>query len=313
MHILLITNDLYVPHVAATLASVFENNMDMKFDVHILATDVSDESTRKLRLFIEEYGNTLDLRNVNPVDLDIDLSVCGKWGIFPSMKLYSADFFPNVDKLLYLDADMICVGSLKYLDELEISNYYVAASTDEELASVHKERLNIPQEEFYCCAGLMLFNLDAWRRDNVRSQCFDFFNNPDNRDIIKFGEQDVINKVCMGHILELPIEYNMFTNYWHHCERAVPERYKASIKQNKRNPVIVHYIDACKPWFRDCRFPLKSQYHKYASMTPWGDQDWGYSPMYEGHWQYFKNSIKYFLHRLGIKKNDYAYDDVFSS
>lgn len=308
MHILLITNDLYVPHVAATLASVFENNMDMKFDVHILATDVSDESTRKLRLFIEEYGNTLDLRNVNPVDLDIDLSVCGKWGIFPSMKLYSADFFPNVDKLLYLDADMICVGSLKYLDELEISNYYVAASTDEELASVHKERLNIPQEEFYCCAGLMLFNLDAWRRDNVRSQCFDFFNNPNNRDIIKFGEQDVINKVCMGHILELPIEYNMFSFYWLHHGRTVPGRYRSTIEEHKRNAVIIHYIDACKPWFRDCRFPLKSYYHKYAAMTPWGDQNWGCSPMYEGGWQNFKNSIKCFLHHRGIKEYDFAYD-----
>lgn len=313
MDLLYITNDNYIPHVAAAICSVFENNKDIPFSIHVLSTDVTAENIKKLRVFVEQYNHTLEVITISPKNIPVNLTVCGKWGIFPSLKLFAVDYFPNVERILYMDADMICMGSIREIKDCDLSHYYFAAVTDSEQSKYHVQRLRLKPDSFYGCAGLMYMNLKKWREDGILNKCLSFMNAPENIDVIKFGEQDAVNAVCNGKILELPIAYNMFTNYWHHCERAVPERYKVSIKQNKRNPVIVHYIDACKPWFRDCRFPLKSQYHKYASMTPWGDQDWGYSPMYEGHWQYFKNSIKYFLHRLGIKKNDYAYDDVFSS
>ena len=100
MHLLFASNDAYIPHVATTLASIFENNKDIEFVVHILVTDISGKNTAKLKGFVERYGHTLDIKVVNPNDLDIDLSVCGKWGIFPSLKLYAADLFPTVDKIV---------------------------------------------------------------------------------------------------------------------------------------------------------------------------------------------------------------------
>ena len=59
MHLLFATNDAYVPHVATTLASVFENNMDMQFVVHVMATDISDNNHRKLKNFVEKYHHLL--------------------------------------------------------------------------------------------------------------------------------------------------------------------------------------------------------------------------------------------------------------
>ena len=47
MHLLFITNNGYVPHVATTIISVFENNLDMSFIVHIMATDISDQNEKK--------------------------------------------------------------------------------------------------------------------------------------------------------------------------------------------------------------------------------------------------------------------------
>ena len=115
MHLLFVTNDAYVPHVATTLASIFDNNKDMNFFIHVIATDISEINNEKLNNFVGRYGHELDVKILDGRDLDIDLSVCGKWGIFPSLKLYAADLYPNVDKILYVDADMICLGSLKYI------------------------------------------------------------------------------------------------------------------------------------------------------------------------------------------------------
>lgn len=308
MHLLYITNDSYVPHVAATICSVFENNREMHFDVHIIGTDVTEENEARLRKFVEGYGHGFQIIKPNPDELEIDLGVCGKWGIYPSLKLYAADFFPDVDRMLYMDADMICLGSLKAIEELDMEDWCVAASPDEEASSLHKARLGMRDDEFYGCAGLMYFNLENWRKEEMRKRCFEFFNAPENHDRIKIGEQDVINYVCRGSILPLGLQYNMFSHYWLHHGRAIPRRYMEQWTEYRKSPVIVHFIDACKPWFSDCRFAYKREYHRYAAMTPWGDQNWGHSPMYEGFVREMINSVKVLLHRIGVKKNDYAYD-----
>lgn len=308
MHLLFVTNDAYVPHVATTLASIFDNNKDMNFFIHVIATDISESNNEKLNNFVGRYGHELDVKILDGRDLDIDLSVCGKWGIFPSLKLYAADLYPNVDKILYVDADMICLGSLKYIEQLDMSNNWIAMATDEQGAEEHKKRLGLIHNAFYGCAGLVWFNLDNWRKRDVREKCFLYFNSPANKNIIKFGEQDVLNKVCQGFICELPITFNMFSFYWLHHGRNIPLRYKNDIATYKKNAVIIHYIDSCKPWFKDCLFPLKSYYWKYHAMTPWRKDRYGYSPQYQGCVSLFKNKVKTFLNKCCLKEYENVYE-----
>lgn len=308
MHLLFAANDAYIPHVATTLASIFENNKDLEFDVHVMVTDISNVNEKKLKDFVDSYHHTLEIKVVDENTLDIDISICGKWGIFPSLKLYAVDFFPNVNKILYLDADMICIGSLRNIEDLDLDSFYLAMSSDEEGSMNHKKRLEIPQNAFYGCAGLMYLNLKAWRKDNVRDKCMQYFNDPSNREIIKWGEQDVINKVCLGKILELPIEFNIFSHYYLHHQQAIPQKYRSCWEQHKQNAIMIHYIDACKPWFKDCMFPLKKYYWKYHKLTPWKHESYGYSNVYEGLWQHVKNKIKAGLHLTSIKKYHYGYD-----
>ena len=308
MHLLFATNDAYVPHVATTLCSIFENNKSMQFVVHVMATDISDDNHQKLIKFVNSYHHTLDIKVINPDELEIDLSVCGKWGIFPSLKLYAADLYPDVDRMLYIDADMICLGSLKEIENIDMANWYVAASPDEEGSSKHKARLGMPMDSFYGCAGLMYLNLAAWRAKNVREACFVYFNNPDNREIIQWGEQDVINKVCMGHIYPLHLKYNMFSHYWLHHGQAIPKKYMDQWLESKDNPVIIHYIDSVKPWFKDNNFPYKKYYWHYHALTPWKSQTYGYSKTYEGCIVRAKQYLKSLLHVWNIKKFDYCYD-----
>lgn len=308
MHLLFVLNNAYVPHVATTLASIFENNKDMLFTIHVMVTDMSEDNRCKLQQFVEAYNYQLDIKLINPDDLEIDLSVCGKWGIFPSLKLYAADLYPDVDKMLYVDADMVCLGSLRGIEQIDMTNYYIAMATDEQGAEFHKQRLELPQDAFYGCAGLVWFNLTKWRTDNVRQKCFAFFNNPENRDLIKWGEQDVLNKVCQGYIYELPIVYNMFTYYWLHHARNIPVRYKSQIDAYKKKPIMVHFIDSCKPWFKDCLTPQKQYYWKYHSITPWKDESYGYSNDYKGYIPLLKSRIKILLHRMHLKRYEYVYD-----
>ena len=82
MHLLYVTDDSYVPHVATTMVSVFENNPNMHFFVHLLATDISKSNEEKLNWIIKKYSHQLDIKIINPQELDINLSICGHWVFF---------------------------------------------------------------------------------------------------------------------------------------------------------------------------------------------------------------------------------------
>lgn len=309
MHLLFVTDDTYSCHVGTMLCSIIEHNRDIKFCVHILTTDMTQDNMNKMQqMVVDSYRQQLDIRHINPTDLDIDVEKCGSWGIFPSLKLYAADLFQDIDKILYVDADMVCIGSLKYIEDLDISDYYLAAPPDNSGCWRHKERLGIPMENFYGCGGLMYFNLAKWRKDNMRQLCLEWFNDPVNADKIHFGEQDVINKVCTGHILELPIIFNMFMEYYQHDHSAVPEKYLNDWKRWKREAVIIHYAGWRKPWHKDCLFPLKKYYRKYARLTPWGYNDLGFSKGYAGFWHQRYYEFLFFLHRIGVRVRDEQYD-----
>lgn len=307
-HLLFVTNDSYSRYVGTMLCSVLENNKNMNFYVHILTTDMSVDNMNKFeRMVCDKYHAKLDIRHVVPEKLNIDVSRCGHWGIYPSLKLYAADLFPEIDRILYLDADMVCIGSLKYIEQLDISDYYLAAATDNKGCWRHKQRLGIPLDCFYGCGGIMYINLKKWREDGIRKKCIDYFNAPENADKIQFGEQDVINKICMRHIMELPIEFNMFTMFYSHDLSTVPDKYVSDWVSHKHHAVIIHFAGSDKPWFKDSLFPLRKEFVKYAKMTPWGGK-FGYSPKYPGliAWQMLR--FKYLLHRIGIRKRYYFPD-----
>ena len=87
MHLLFATNNAYVPHVATTLASIFENNKDMHFGVHILATDISNTNYKKLKEFVNQYNHELDVQVINPTELKIEsFRLLANGVVFPSSK-----------------------------------------------------------------------------------------------------------------------------------------------------------------------------------------------------------------------------------
>lgn len=310
IHLLFVSNNNYIPHIAVTLASIFENNKNLRFEVHILTTDLTNEYKDRLKDFVQSYGNRLDIKVIRENELEINPQRCGQWGIYPSLKLYAADFFPNIDLMLYIDADMVCIRHLnsKGLLNIDMSEYYIAATADAQDGYIHKKRLGIPTENFYGNAGFMYLNLKKWREDNIREKCFEFFNNVANTEKIKFGEQDVINKICTGHILELPIEYNIMNQYYLHTDALIPDRYKCSINRHKQEAIIIHYIGSNKPWFEDRNFPLDEYYWKYQKLTPWKGAKYGYSSSHRRGLTNIRYKIGFLLHKYGIRKGDWYYD-----
>jgi lipopolysaccharide biosynthesis glycosyltransferase len=98
-----------------------------------------------------------------------------------------AEVLPNLDKVLYLECDVIVKTSLKELFSIDISENSILMVKDA-VSENEAKRLNLPS---YYNAGVMLINLDFWRKNDVQNKLFEFAEN--NKDIILWQDQDVIN------------------------------------------------------------------------------------------------------------------------
>ena len=107
-----------------------------------------------------------------------------------------AKLFPDLERILSMDADTIITQDISGLWDLDMTDYY--------LAGVPEVKLSAQQGRPYINAGMMLFNLDKIRQDGKDDQMIDDI----NRTYFQWVEQDCINKNLAGGILTLGSEYN---------------------------------------------------------------------------------------------------------
>ena len=117
MNIVYISNEKYVPHLAASMCSVMENNESEKEIVfYVVSTGMSEDSTNKLAKLCDHYDRrmlTYDLSDLDkkvspegqPFLKKFDISILGRF--------FLGEIMPaDIDKILYLDVDMVIQGSI---------------------------------------------------------------------------------------------------------------------------------------------------------------------------------------------------------
>ena len=107
-----------------------------------------------------------------------------------------AKYFPDLDRILSLDADTIITGDLTELWDLDLTDYYLAG-VPEVLLSEHLGRP-------YINAGMSMFNLAKIRQDHLDDHMIEDLNNT----WYQWVEQDCINTNCIDHVLPLSSTYN---------------------------------------------------------------------------------------------------------
>ena len=180
----------YTEQTAVSIASILKNaDIDDNVNFYILDGGLTKEDKNKLELlrniknFNIEYikVNNNDFKNC-PLLQENNKEYHVTIPTYYRFKL--ATYLNKLDKVLYLDCDIIVRTSLKELYKLDISKYAAAMVPDAE-SKKEALRLNIKK---YFNAGLMLINLDFWRKNNIENLLFDYALN--NKDKILWQDQD---------------------------------------------------------------------------------------------------------------------------
>lgn len=263
----------YVRHCAVTLVSVFENNRGQDITVHLLADDLYEDEKRLFEDLCGRYGQ--QIRFYRP-DWKLLKGFCiRKFSKRITMATYYrcilSDILPeSVDRLLYLDCDIVVRGDIRPFYETPLDGVGVAAVED--IGSGEPERyevLQYPMEDAYFNAGVLLVNMDYWRSHGVPQQCVDYYRKYPER--ILFNDQDLLNSVLHKDKKLVDLRWNAQDGY-----------YRASLDERRRRrhaaallaPVILHYTNR-KPWEYDSQHPWREEYRRYLDLTPWrGDYPW---------------------------------------
>jgi lipopolysaccharide biosynthesis glycosyltransferase len=164
-----------------------------------------------------------------------------------------ADCIPAVDKIIYLDCDMLVLDSLKPLWNTDISGHYVAGVSD---MSAHKYIAHLELEnKTYINAGMLLINAKKWRDDNISEKLFCI--TTQYADKLLMNDQDVINITFNNGGIKL---INDRYNDQHH------KMLNASKIRNKKT-CIAHFIGRIKPWSEDAPYFQQKLFHQYSAMT----------------------------------------------
>lgn len=275
MNIVLSTDNNFVQHCAVTMVSIMENNKDVSF--FIITDGLTTENQNILSGLSQKYNTSLQFLLVNksiierlPMPNNRNLKHISPATYY---RLFVAELLPSsVDKLIYLDCDMVIRGSLMDLWNTDITNYALAAVYQDNQWAINNhtfERLSIPQEKGYFNAGMLVINLKYWRENQIQEQLLDYLHT--NSEKIVYHDQDVLNVVLHDYVKGVFPIWNMLTVFFMEKRQELDcgcyQLLLDDIKTFRREAVIIHYVSRPKPWEYACNHPLCKEYFKYLDLT----------------------------------------------
>jgi lipopolysaccharide biosynthesis glycosyltransferase len=229
-----------------------------------------------------------------------------------SLATYIRLFLPSIlpqdlDKVLYIDGDVICTGSIQELWETPLASHAAAAVPDMRCNDIRiLNRLSLPKDSDYFNAGIMLINLKWWRDNDIQNKALHYIAN--NQDICQYHDQDALNVILHGLIAELPICYNLQEHFFEPLkDQFISRSHFEELQTALSNPSLIHYTGFRKPWHRECVNPLKSVWLFFYDKTEWRNTKLGFR--HKG-FRLFKYRLREKIANYGLMTSKNIYKDM---
>lgn len=263
MNILLAFNSNYFLPALVLLKSLLVNNSWCKITIYVLYLDLKEEEIRRFSDSAVQWGNARAEFIRVPEDAFCDAPLHLKWISRETyFRLLAQEILPrSVERILYLDVDMIIRGSLEAFYNQDLEGNLLAACCSHEAfkPDAHILRqLTLPDDTVYFNAGVLLYDLKGQREEIdpaiYREYPVLFYKQ------LRYGDQDVLNAVFYG--MTKICDYRVYNMFDHHVCR------QRDIEQVKKNTLIFHYNGKGKPWSEQYWGRMAWLFWEYAMDIP---------------------------------------------
>lgn len=268
INILVTLDQNYILPLKVLLVSLFENNSGSRFSVYMVYSGIPEAELDELRDMAARYGSELIPLVMNDALFE-EAPVVSHYTKAMYYRLLAHEVLPKqLDKILYLDPDILVINSIGELYSTELSEYLYAAACHTFLTSmtkhINKLRLNSYDMEGYFNSGVLLMNLSRQRERVHREDIFSFIE--ENRNKLILPDQDVLNGLYGEEILPLDDSLYNFD------ARKSKTYFMASSGQKDiewvmKNTVLLHFCGKQKPWIKNCQNRFNVLYKHYMNKA----------------------------------------------
>ena len=270
--VMMATDANYLPYTYVTILSALANHRGgaaMKFHIAMPAAPTAAEWMPFAELAKKFAGASIEYVVLGDDFANVQMKIAhiSKPTFY---RLRAASLFPQYDKIIYLDGDIVVEGDLAKLYAIDLGENYLAGVRaasyrwNEKWFVGYCQRGDIPGIDQYINAGMIMMNLAAIRRDGLEPEFIERAGRGyDGQD------QDVLNGACYGRIQQLDYAFNCQISKY----ETLPGRLKKVFSEKEiiaadNWPEIIHYAAKNKPW-QDFSLPLADRWWKYAAATPY--------------------------------------------
>jgi lipopolysaccharide biosynthesis glycosyltransferase len=273
MHIFFAANDSYAQHLGVAMTSIVKNTFSCdEVCFYILDGGISDNNKMK----IKRLENNRVIIEYLPVDdkLFSDLPIwlsnttnntvkCKHVSIQTYYRYLIPKLKPELEKVIYLDCDLVIHAPLNELWNADIGDNYIGAVEDMYMHT--KESMKIKVDPIFN-AGVLLINNKKWIENNICDLLFE--NTRRLSDKIVYVDQDILNYTFNGNVYWLEPKYNLQQNAWYDGVWSLYD--DEQINYAKARPVVAHFNGPYKPWNRyyKCRYEHRNLYGVYLKRSP---------------------------------------------
>lgn len=220
-----------------------------------------------------------------------DMHTSGHINLSTYLRILQADLLPDdVSKAIYLDADTIVRRDLTHLWAEPLGDALLAATNDifhpylnprEALRRpIHCMQLKTNPEPIpnyrelglsgaapYFNAGVMLVNIERWRRERFSRQAFECLRV--NAEHVRYWDQYALNVLCSGRWKAVDARWNQNSHTFRLPGWELSHLDQAEFERLRQDPWIVHYDYVPKPWDVDSKHPFRQDFFRALDRTSW--------------------------------------------
>ena len=268
MNILVTLDRHYLPPLRVMLTSLLLSHPQVPLSIYVAADGFTDGDWAQLRTLCSRFG-----AQVIPVPID------PAWFAgAPTIRYYSRAMYyrllagqmlpKTLERILYLDPDLLITGSLLPLYEMDMGDNLYAAAIHRVLESItgpmNRIRLSAYETEGYYNSGVLLMNLPLIRRDVHAQDIFGYVQA--NRARLVLPDQDILNGLYGERIL--PVDECRF-NYdaRRYSQYLLASQGALTMDQVMAHTAILHFCGKRKPWKKDYTGRFAALYKHYMHLS----------------------------------------------
>ncbi len=274
MNILMAVNRNYLAQMRTLICSIGDNNCS-RVDIYLIHNELNkNEVLETAELLKRKCDGALYEIKVSEKFLE-GAKVNEHFSVEMYYRIFATELLPKeLDRILWLDADIVTIKSLESLYNLDLQGNSIAACGHREkdkgvmlINSAACQRLKLEDDSIYFNSGVLLMDLNKIRKIFNKSATLDLIYKMES--VLENPDQDILNIMYQHDVLIL--DESIYNYQVHYDWESLNEKDRV-----QEETVILHYVGPAKPWIPTTYHFTYEYYWKYYL-------EYGYKKVYKNY------------------------------